>query len=199
MRSSFTSPSITAPFSERPRHPNHRHTHGNQYPCKIRCGANEGLCIRNDQDNVTYLYTDSLIGCTQVIFRNTTATFTCHIFTAAPDPLGWIEWAEGEFRSEYGSVTSCWVVTSDSPGVGETIYGLLSKSLKVEWIKNCGGCAIKITDATVIKTPTDWYVSRQDVGGWQTANELIDLRLRGSRSLGNVYVGDYSESCRECG
>ena len=43
--------------------PQRRHSHGTARPCKIRCGANEGLYVLNNEANVQEIYTDSLIGC----------------------------------------------------------------------------------------------------------------------------------------
>jgi hypothetical protein len=177
----------------------HGHTHGMRRPCNIRCGGNEGLCVRNDQHNVTCLFTDGLVCCTQVIFRNATATFTCHILEGAPDPEGWIDWAKREFTAAYGAITSCWVVTGDNVGAGDTVCSFLRRDLAVERITGCGGCAIRIADGTVMKTPRDWHTGRPDVAGAQTARGLIDLRLHSRRVyLGEITVGDYYEPCPEC-
>jgi hypothetical protein len=187
--------------AERPLHPRHRHTHGQTRPCSIRCGANEGICVRNNQTNVLYLFTDGLVNCTQVIFRSATATFTCHIFGAARHPVGFIKWAMDAFIKDYGAITSCWVVTGDSVGAGDEICGALrSEGLAVTRILGCGGYAIRISDGAVQKTPSGWNAGRADVAGTQTASgELIDLIMTSRRVyLGEVTPGDFWDSCREC-
>lgn len=175
------------------------HNHGGQRPCKIRCGVNEGLSILNNQVNVSYLYTDSLANCTQVIFRNAVATFTTHVLGVAREPRRWINRVHEDFVGQYGRVTLCRVVTSDNPTAGFNIGSYLELlNVQFEHWPNCGGCAIGISDGNVIPTPTGWNPTQADVAGWQTAADLIHRRWTGEEFLGEVLCGDYSEMCRAC-
>lgn len=178
--------------------PARRHNHGSQRPCKIRCGVNEGLYIRNNQVNAAYLYTDSLLNCAQVIFRNSSATFTTHVMGGAPQPRRWIDLVYGTFVRRYGPVTLCLVVTSESPATGNQIVSYLRLKVRVTQWHNCDGCAIRISDGHVKTTPSSWNISQADVAGWLTAEDLMDLRLDGSEFLGAASYGDYYEPCRAC-
>ena len=177
----------------------HGHSHGNVSPCKIRCGANEGLCILNNQDKVNALFTDSLIGCVQIIFRSDKATFVCHIFSGARTPEDWSQWAHERFVHFYGQVNKCYVVTGDDSGVGNSIEERLKSRLpEVVRVRNCCGYTINIKSGEVGETPQDWYTSRQDIAGWQTAKDLIHLQLLGPWSIGDPFCGDFYELCNAC-
>ena len=197
-QSARRTPPHLQPRRERRAPPTRGHCHGNQGPYKIRCGANEGLCVLNGNHAVECLFTDGLVGCTQVIFRNHTATFTCHILVGAPDPAGWVSWALAEFESEYGAVQQCWVATGDGSGATQRIFDAL-KHRKPVLLARSGGYYIDIKTGQVKTTPSMGFsATRQDVAGWQTGRGLVDLRLRGSISLGTVQVGDYCEMCDVC-
>ncbi len=175
------------------------HAHGNQRPCNIRCGVNEGLSIRNNQVNVTFLFTDSLANCTQVIFRNDTATFTCHIVGVAREPRLWINLIHGDFVSRYGQMTLCHVVTSDNPTAGLRIISYLELlGLELGHWPNCGGCAIRVGDGHMKATPPGWNTSQGDVAGWLTAQDLVDQRLTAPDFIGEASCGDYYELCQAC-
>lgn len=189
---------IPAPPAPRYVPPHRRHTHGTQRPCKIRCGVNEGLYIRNDERNVTHLFTDSLINCAQVIFRNRRATFTCHILGGARQPRPWTQLIYRTFVERYGRVARCLVVTGGDAATGLRVISYLPAKLKVVHWPGCGGCRIRLVDGHVDKTPSNWNPSRPDVAGWLTAGDLIDLRLTGAEWLGEVSYGDYYEPCRAC-
>ncbi len=178
------------------------HGHGTQTPYRVRCGVNEGLCILNTQPLVDELYTDSLIGCVQIILRSATATFTCHISSGARTPVNWATWAYGRFINLCGVVTSCYVITGDSPAIGNAIAGALTGlGLNVNRIHDCQGYSITIRNDDEFEagpTPDHWAVSQQRVAGWQTAKDLIYVRLLGSLSIGTPSEGDYNQDCNAC-
>ena len=194
------SASFAPPLPKRSNLPAYGHSHGTASVCHIRCGVNEGLCILNDKPGVDCLFTDSLSGCTQVIFRSDRATFTCHIFSGAKNPVGWIGFALSEFTKHYGAVTLCCVITrSAQSGHTGAIYSALKKTIsEIELVLDSGGYAIKVATGEV-KTvvPSDWNTNKQFIGGWQTKTTLIDMRLIGPW-LGQPQVGDYFESCQTC-
>lgn len=179
--------------------PRPAHTHGFARPCKIRCGVNEGLCILNTQASVVELYTDSLIGCTQIIFRNAIATFTCHVSSDAPYRVLWTEHALRAFERKYGRVVKCYVVAGDSPEREIIIIECLEKSIHdVECVGRVHGYTINIASGLARETPRGWNTSQRDVAGWQTAQGLIDLRLTHDTYLGADAYGDYHETCPAC-
>jgi len=180
-----------------------KHSHGNETACHIRCGVNEGLAVRNDNRNVASLYTDSLLGCTQVILRNATATFTCHIAASASDPIGWMRWAVSQFRRQYGFVTWCAIISGDDPAIGRSLHRTICSMfrLREDGIVRklgCGGISIDPASGDWRETPSTRNVSQANVGGWITCREMIDLRLCGPRKLGDAAYGDYFEGCGLC-
>ena len=175
------------------------HNHGNKRPCKIRCGINEGLCVENHQGHVTHLFTDGLVGCTQVIFRSATTSFTCHIKDGAPNPVPWIQWALKQFERLHGKVEHCYVATGDGSGsaAGAVNAALGERGSKL--LAKAGGYFIVPKTGEIGRVGIKgWAVTGQEVAGWQTATGLIVLRLPGTASLGEVQVGDYSEACPVC-
>ena len=169
----------------------------------IRCGVNEGLCVLNRNPRVDYLYTDSLIGCAQVIWRGATATFCAHILDGARDAPGYILWALDEFNREYSRRPGiCYVISGDNPSLANSVYDTLKRGLnrdcKLIRQEKWDGMAIRVLDGSTIRTPRTWSIGNANVGGWLTSNREIDLRLRGSRSIGEHSPGDYLETCREC-
>ncbi len=196
----FAHTSVSGPPSweySRPR--THGHTHGSAPPYRIRCGINEGLGVRNAQAHVATLFTDSLIGCAQVIFRNAQATFTCHIGAGARTPGNWARWAADRFARFYGAIVTCHVITGDAPAIGDLVEASLAAHLgAVQRIMNSHGYAIDIATGHVRTTPLGWSASQANVAGWQTARHLLDLRLLGTMSLGEPGYGDYREGCRAC-
>jgi hypothetical protein len=177
----------------------HGHTHGSVAPYHIRCGINEGLCVLNTQAHVAELFTDSLIGCAQVIFRNPTATFTCHIGSGARTPTDWARWAADRFVHFYGAIVICHVITGDAPGIGNAVeVSLIAHLGGVQRLLDLHGCSINIATGNVRTTPVGWSATRPNVAGWQTARDLLDLRLLGTMSLGEPGYGDYCELCPAC-
>lgn len=180
--------------------PIHGHTHGTDRPCNIRCGANEALCILNSQANVSELFTDGLIGCTQVILRNATATLTCHIFTGASAPKDFILLLFAKFVDSHGTVDHCYVISGDGTGAADTIEtALRGKNIpNIGRIRGCGGYAISIANGTVRETPGGWNTSQSGIAGWLTASVLIHTRYTAIAMLGEPMAGDYYEPCAAC-
>jgi len=181
------------------------HTHGrNKRRLKIRCGINEGLCILNLKAPflVTHLFTDGLVNCCQVIWRSNNATFTTHISGDAPHPETFIWMCLRQFNFKYNSaITSCYVASGDDPDLGNRIHDYLRRRLhcNVERIRNTGGCCINMLNGDVSNTPVMGSgPNRDDVAGYLTASDLIDLRLTDSYATGEPGYGDYYEGCQLC-
>jgi hypothetical protein len=180
------------------------HNHGTARPCNIRCGLNEGLYIRNDEANVSNLFTDGLANCAQVIFRNGEGTFTCHISGGAPNPIAYLRPAYWTFVDSFGAVTTGYVVSSDNATMGNRLDEWLTTDYRVARfvitrIKRCGGCAINVSTGVVRPTPASWNTTQPGVAGWLTAQDLINLRLVDAKNLGDAFAGDYRDGCPDCG
>jgi hypothetical protein len=179
--------------------PDDHDDHGTARPCSLRCGAGEGIYVLNTEADVYCIYTDSLLGCAQVILRNGTATFTCHIITNAVFPLIFVRSAILRFESRYGPITACYVIcAADNPALGTRIGRWLGQHIPVKRITGTDGCAIEIATGQVGPVPGHWNVGCDDIAGWLTAPDLIDLRIIGPNTIGEPGVGDYSEICNVC-
>ena len=179
------------------------HNHGTEPPFQLRCGVGEGIYVLNNRADVENIYTDSLLGCAQVILRNARATFTCHIVTSASFPIIFLRSALEKFRQKYGPVTECHVISAaDNPKLGNEIdVGLallLELNINYNRITDSGGCAVNINDGEVQEVPSDWNTGCPWVAGWLTAPDLIDLRITGPNSIGSPSFGDYFEGCQAC-
>jgi hypothetical protein len=177
-----------------------KHTHGTKRPCKIRCGINEGLFIKNDNSDVTEMYTDNLINCTQVILHNDRATFVCHIAGGARRPALYMWCACRKFSFKFGKVTRCYVISGESPAVGNELTPYLKGQLNIEIRRftGVGGYSIDIHSSEAGIADIGWNTSQQAVAGWLTAPELIYERLTDREFIGDPGPGDYYASCPIC-
>jgi hypothetical protein len=177
------------------------HNHGIiKIGAKMRCGVIEGLSVKNSNNNkVSYLFTDGLRTCAQTVFWNDTATFTCHL-KEGDEVTYWLNWARKEFVSEYGNITACYVIVSEKADtLTQTLAALdgLNPKVAVGW----HGGIVEVKSGALIKFPDSsagWHAGEQDVIGWYTARELIDIHFTGKRTLGSTMVGDYSDFCPVC-
>jgi hypothetical protein len=165
----------------------------------MRCGMNEGLSIRNNEANVAELYTDGLVGCTQMILRNATGTFVAHIGVSAPQPAQFATWALAQFIDIYGAPTEGYVATGDGTGAVNAVLEALANVPGIRRLENSGGYTICPASGAVRAAPGEWHTGRQDVAGATTARGLVDVRFHSRTMLGVVWVGDYREGCRICG
>lgn len=176
-----------------------KHNHGDKRPCKLRCGANEGICVLNATADVTEIFTDGLLTCAQIILRNGTATFTCHIYGDAPNPLTFMHLACDLFVMKYGAVTECHLISGTDTRLANGLNDPLVTKLHIPVTRANGvdGYSINIHTGVTRVTP-DWPTYLGDVAGWKTAPNLIDLRITDAVNLGTAYHGDYSDPCALC-
>lgn len=176
-----------------------QHTHGTiRNGSKMRCGINEGLCVRNSRkDEIRYLFTDGLRNCVQVVFRNDTATFVCHL-NESDEVAYWVDWARTEFSKTYGVITYCLVASGDRDDAANQAANSLA-GLHVVRKRATGGVAIDIGTGAVGDTPgMGWGPNQADVVGYLTARDCIDLHFTGKRTVGQPGAGDYYENCQVC-
>jgi hypothetical protein len=171
------------------------------------------LFILNKFDEqASELFTDSVIGCVQVVARNPTVTFTTHLFSG----LGAERIARNGaaairiFRREYGDPTFVGVFTTDA---GQVAAQLTMVEIKKDFIRlsKMDGCAFRedfvqggvTVDVTpnyfdgqhhVRPTPGRYNPEQPWVGGLQTKPDLIDKAYE----LEGRMVGDFSHQCELC-
>jgi hypothetical protein len=173
------------------------HNHGTARPCRIRCGVNEVLYVLNAQAGVSCVFTDSLIGCVQVVVRNDTATMICHVNGAAPQPDKWVAAGLVEFTLRYGAPTQCYAFNGDGNGPINRIYQALGGNAVTAARAN--GYAIDLLTGNHSQVPLiGWGTNQQDVGGWNSTPDLIDFRQTDPARLGDAAIGDHSDGCARC-
>ena len=113
---------------------------------------NEALCIRNDEANVGEVYTDGLVGCTQMILRNAAATFVAHIGVGAPQPAAFATWALQEFIDIYGPPTEGYVATGDGTGAVSAVLAALAGVPGMQQLANSagGGLQFSLNDEALV-------------------------------------------------
>ncbi len=176
-----------------------QHSHGTiRNGSKMRCGINEGLCVRNERKHeIRYLFTDGLRNCVQVVFRNDKATFVCHL-NESDEVAYWVAWARKEFEGAYGAIDYCLVASGDRDGAANQAADSLA-GLDVVRRRGIGGVCIDIGTGAVAETPSmGWGSNQADVVGYLTARDCIDLHFTGKRTIGQPGAGDYYESCPVC-
>ena len=189
------------PYTGSKAPPSRVHNHGSTRPCSLRCGVNEGIFVLNAHVGVSCLFTDGLLNCAQVILRNGTATFTCHIIGTAKFPVTFMTNACTKFIDEYDMFNACYVISaSDSPALGNRIDHWFKQQFGItaHRVTDCGGCSIAITTGVVSKTPGAWNPSRDYVAGFLTAPDLIDFRIISRTDIGEPLPGDFFEGCLAC-
>lgn len=177
------------------------HTHGSDRPCKIRCGANEGLIVSTSTRSVTEVFTDGLRSCVQIILGNDRAVFTCHIADDSPEPIVFVQMAYTFFKTNYGNPTVCELAWGE---VGKALADIISDPLvtlagKLTRFPKTDGRSINVSNRTTKETPdSGWEAYAPGVAGWATARDVIECRLTSPEKLGKLYNGDWRESCRRC-
>jgi hypothetical protein len=154
------------------------------------------LCVTNDKDAVECLYTDGISGCVEVIFRNSTATFICHLF-CPKDAVTWIRQELTQFEQAYGTVEKCYVAIADGEELGKKVARALPVGKTEGLSVSFRGYQINLKSGKVTQAP-GYVVTDPKSGGVLTTPHLIARRSIDQRLLGEPMSGDFSEQCPSC-